>query len=367
MSKRFSYLLLVLSSLFFAGVLLFRSREPADLVQSIAQAEEPLLLEDEKNTSEIFRRVSPSVVFITTAVRETDMFSFNSMEVPRGSGSGFIWDTRGHVVTNFHVVNGASSWTVTLPGKQEDSTYPAQVVGVDPSRDIAVLKIDAPAARLKAVQLGGSDALQVGQKVLAIGNPFGLDQTLTTGIVSALGREIDAENGRKIHDMIQTDASINPGNSGGPLLDSRGRVIGINTAIYSPTGTSAGIGFAVPVNLVKRVVPQILQYGKPLRVGIGVLPVTDSVARANGIRGVIVARVVPGAAAEKAGLRGLVRGRRGEIVLGDVIVGLGGKTIEGQEDLYSALDSYKSGDEVDVVVIREGKRRSTRVTLQVVD
>jgi S1-C subfamily serine protease len=342
-------------------------REPADLVQSIAQAEEPLLLEDEKNTSEIFRRVSPSVVFITTAVRETDMFSFNSMEVPRGSGSGFIWDSKGHVVTNFHVVNGASSWSVTLPGKQEDSTYQAQVVGVDPSRDIAVLRIDAPASRLKPVQLGASDVLQVGQKVLAIGNPFGLDQTLTTGIVSALGREIDAENGRKIHEMIQTDASINPGNSGGPLLDSRGRVIGINTAIYSPTGTSAGIGFAVPVNQVKRVVPQILQYGKPLRIGIGVLPVTDSVARANGIRGVIIARVVPGAAADRAGLRGLVRGRRGEIVLGDVIVGLAGKAIEGQEDLYSALDAYKSGDEVDVVVIREGKRRSARVTLQIVD
>ncbi len=321
------------------------------------------LLEDEKNTIEVFRNVSPSVVFITTTARETDLFNFNVMEVPRGSGSGFVWDTKGHIVTNFHVAQGASRLLVTLPGDsgRGESTFSAKLVGADPAHDIAVLRIEVPFARLKPVVPGASDSLSVGQKVLAIGNPFGLDQTLTRGIVSALGREIDSESGRKIRDMIQTDASINPGNSGGPLLDSSGKLIGMNTAIFSPSGASAGIGFAVPVNMIKRVVPQIIANGKVPRVGIGISSISDAVAKANGIQGVIVATV--GNVSASSGLRGLGRGRHGQILLGDVIVGIEGIRVRNQDDLLSELDKHKAGDTVKVKVLNDKKERTVTLSL----
>ncbi len=325
------------------------------------------LLEDEKNTVEVFRKVSPSVVFITTTVRESNLFSFDVTEVPRGSGSGFVWDTKGHVVTNLHVVRGASRLLVTLPGgaSQGDNTFPARIVGVDPAHDIAVLRVDISSQKLKPVVPGSSDTLVVGQKVLAIGNPFGLDQTLTRGIVSALGRDIASEEGRKIRDMIQTDASINPGNSGGPLLDSSGKLIGMNTAIFSPSGASAGIGFAVPVNVVKRTVPQIISTGKVLRVGIGITSIPDSLAKANGISGVVIYEVGPAAA--QARLEGLSRGRHGQVLLGDVIVAIDNVKVRNQDDLMSELEKRKPGDTVTLKVARGKKERSVLVTLQEID
>jgi S1-C subfamily serine protease len=323
------------------------------------------LIEDEKNTIEVFKKASASVVFINTSAREADFWNFNVMEVPKGSGSGFVWDSKGHIVTNFHVVSNASRWLVTLPGKAEGSTFAAKVVGVDQSHDIAVLRIDAPEARLKALAIGASETLQVGQKVLAIGNPFGLDQTLTRGIVSALGREIKSEEGRKLIDMIQTDASINPGNSGGPLLDSSARLIGMNTAIFSPSGASVGIGFAVPVSIVKRVVPQLILNGKVMRPGIGISTLSDAMARANGIKGVVVVSV--GEVAERAGLKGLSRSRAGHIVVNDVIVGIDKAVVRSTDDLFGELDRRKPGDTVDLKVVNNGKSRIVRVILQEVE
>ena len=225
------------------------------------------LASDEQNTIDIFRYSAPSVVYITSIALRRDFFSLNAYEIPQGTGSGFIWDKQGRVVTNYHVISDANRLEVTLA---DHSTWKAVLVGAAPDRDLAVLQISAPADKLRPISIGESKNLLVGQKVYAIGNPFGLDQTLTTGIVSALGREISSATGRTIHDVIQPDAAINPGNSGGPLLDSAGRLIGVNTAIYSPSGASSGIGFAVPVGEVNRVVPQIISKGKMIRPGLGI-------------------------------------------------------------------------------------------------
>lgn len=323
------------------------------------------LLEDERNTVDVFKRTSESVVFINTTAREADFWSFDVTEVRRGSGSGFVWDTKGHIVTNFHVVNNASRWLVTLSGKTSDSTFAAKLVGADPSHDIAVLRIEVPATRLKPVQISATDLLMVGQKVLAIGNPFGLDQTLTRGIVSALGRDISAEDGRKLHNLIQTDASINPGNSGGPLLNSSARLIGMNTAIYSPSGASAGIGFAVPVSVIKRVVPQLIANGKVVRPGIGIKTVSDAVAQANGIIGVVVASA--DAYASRAGIKGLGRGRNGQIVVNDVIVAIENISVRNSDDLFAELDKRKPGDTVELKILNTGKTRKLMITLQGVE
>jgi S1-C subfamily serine protease len=253
------------------------------------------LLEDERNTIELFRRASGSVVYITTKERQRDFFTRNIMEIPRGSGSGFVWNRDGHIVTNFHVVQPGRTTPIYSVTLTDGTTYDAEVVGWEPEQDLAVLRIEAPREELQALDIGDSDRLVVGQKVLAIGNPFGLDQTLTTGIISALGREIRSVAGTTIQDVIQTDASINPGNSGGPLLDSSGRLIGVNTAIISPTGSSAGIGFAVPVNTVMRIVPQLIEFGDVKRAGLGVHILTlDAYQRRRlGIGpGVVVQKVV---------------------------------------------------------------------------
>jgi S1-C subfamily serine protease len=213
-------------------------------------------IEDERNTIEVFQRAAPSVVFVTQKQVVVDWLQGKAMEVPSGAGTGFLWDDKGHVVTNFHVVRDARALTVTL---QNQKAYPARVVGSEPRKDISVLKIDAPRDVLRAISLPpSSDRLDVGQKVIAIGNPFGLDHTLTTGVVSALGRTVDGAGGVSIRDMIQTDAAINPGNSGGPLLDSRGFLIGMNTMIFSKSGAWAGIGFAVPVETIRRIVPELV-------------------------------------------------------------------------------------------------------------
>jgi S1-C subfamily serine protease len=319
------------------------------------------LLTDERNTIDVFRRTSRSVVFIVNKQLRRDYFSLNVLEVPRGSGSGFVWDTKGHVVTNFHVVQGGNAYSVTLA---DGNQYDAEMVGGEPNKDLAVLRIKSPPSNLQPLERGDSESLIVGQKVMAIGNPFGLDQTLTTGVISALGREIRSVNETTITDVIQTDASINPGNSGGPLIDSAGRLIGLNTAIYSPSGGSAGIGFAVPVAVIKRVVPQILDFGHVRRAGFGVTLVPDNYARRWGIEGVIIQTTARGGAAARAGLRGVAVDRLGNVEIGDVIVGIDGKAIRTYDDMYQALEMRRAGDRVRVRTRRDDRERDVEIVLQ---
>jgi S1-C subfamily serine protease len=314
--------------------------------------------EDERNTIGVFRDCAPSTVFVTQKRTVVDYWAGVAEEVPAGSGSGFVWDTDGHIVTNFHVVKDAESLTVTF---QDQKTFEAKVVGVEPRKDVAVIKVDAPAGLLKPVRVERHVALDVGQKTIAIGNPFGLDHSLTTGIVSALGRQVSGIGGVTIRDMIQTDAAINPGNSGGPLLDSAGQLIGMNTMIYSKSGSSAGIGFAVPVSTIARVVPQIIKNGKAETVGLGIQVDPNSrIERSLGLRGVAVLAVPADGPAAKAGLRGVQRTPRG-LVLGDVIVGVDGAKVDDYDDLYNALDTHKAGDKVDVKVRRGDETTTVKV------
>ncbi len=320
------------------------------------------LTEDEKNTISVFQTGSRSVVYVINKARHRPLFSLDVMEEQRGAGSGFVWDKRGHIVTNYHVLYGGNVFSVVLA---DQSQYEAKVVGVAPSKELAVLLIDAPAGKLFPVTPGSSSDLRVGQKVLAIGNPFGLDQTLTTGTLSALGRQIKSmDRSRTIYDVIQTDAAINPGNSGGPLLDSRGLLVGVNTAIYSPSGANAGIGFAIPVNTVKRVVPMLIKYGKIKRPSLGVETVYDAIAQRSGIAGAVVATVPPGSAGHTVGLKGLKRGRYGGYIIGDVITGLDGKPVRSSDDLLNILEQHRPGDRVTLTYERDGEERTATVTLQ---
>jgi len=315
---------------------------------------------DEENNILIFQNASPATVFITNNQLRRDLFSLNVLEIPQGTGSGFIWSRDGYIVTNTHVVEGANSISV---GIGTDVTYEAKLVGLAHSLDIALLKIDASNSPLTPLPLGDSSGLQVGQKVLAIGNPFGLDSTLTTGIISALGREISAPNGRRIRGVIQTDAAINPGNSGGPLLDSTGRVIGVNTAIIGPGGGSAGIGFAVPINSVAKVIPQLIEHGRSIRPVLGISLVRDGIAREMGVEGAIVLSVHRGGGAEKAGLIGVQRSRDGGLVIGDVILAIGTHQVADSDDLLNALEQYQPGGTVTVKTQRGGEERSFQVRL----
>ncbi|MGA1285865.1 MAG: S1C family serine protease [Rubrivivax sp.] len=319
------------------------------------------LLAEEQSQIDVFRRISPSVVHITTLEVQRDFFSLNVEQVPRGTGTGFVWDDRGHIVTNFHVIQGGSAARVTLA---DQSTHAAQLVGAFPDRDLAVLRIDVPAAKAPAIPIGSSRDLQVGQKVYAIGNPFGLDQTLTTGIVSALNREIESVNQRTIRGAIQTDAAINPGNSGGPLLDSAGRLIGVNTAIFSPSGGSAGIGFAIPVDEVNRIVPRLIRDGRFVRPAIGVSAGPPALQRALNLPpGVVLLQVVPGGPAARAGLQPFRRGRNGEVVAGDVITAVDGEAVTNLDDMLTLLERRVPGDRVTLTVWREGATRRQAVVL----
>ncbi len=290
----------------------------------------------------MFREASPSVVYITTIELQRNLFTLNVYEIPKGTGSGFIWDKEGRIVTNFHVIADASRIEVTLA---DHTTWKAALVGAAPDRDLAVLRISAPADKLRPIMVGESEDLLVGQKVFAIGNPFGLDQTLTTGVVSALGREIKSVTGRTIRNVIQTDAAINPGNSGGPLLDSAGRLIGVNTMIYSPSGASSGVGFAVPAHEVNRVVPQIIRHGKMFRPGLGISIAPESVVRDLNLEGILILNVASGSSAEKAGLRG-TKQVWGGLILGDIILGINGVRIKDYNQLRDAVEKYKVGDSV---------------------
>ena len=336
---------------------------PVAAAQPAAGGERSDLDADERHTIALFKDVSRSVAFITTQVEQVDFWTRSVTEVPSGQGSGFVWDEEGHVVTNFHVVQGGQQFKVTV-GVTE---YDGKVVGFSREQDLAVLKIEAARGRLVPIRVGVSAGLQVGQKVYAIGNPFGLDYTLTKGIVSALGRSIQSVGNTTIFDVIQTDAAINPGNSGGPLLDNGGRLIGVNTAIYSPSGASAGIGFAVPVDTVNRIVPELIAHGRVVRPILGVGLVDDQVnayvAQRLGVEGALVAQVFDGGGAAAAGLRGTTRDRAGRAVIGDVIQEIDGKPVRSRSDLQGRLAGYKPGDTVTLTLWREGKTRKTAVRL----
>lgn len=316
---------------------------------------------DEQATIEVFERVSPSVVFIKNAALQWDWFSTYIYEIPQGAGSGFIWDAEGHIVTNFHVIYQADKIEVILSDR---NSYQAEVVGGSPDHDLAVLKINAPVELLQSIPVGSSGGLRVGQKVLSIGNPFGLDYSLTTGVVSALGRSMRSIGGRKIHDVIQTDAAINVGNSGGPLLDSSGNLIGVATSIYSPSGASAGVGFAIPVDTVKRVVPQLITCGKVRRAGLGISLVPDYIRQRLGIEGALIMEVSRGGAADEAGLRGMRRNLFGEVLYGDIIISVDGKPIESSDRLSEFFDHKKVGDEVAIRFRRQDTEYDVTAVLQ---
>ena len=321
------------------------------------------LAADEQTTIAVFEASKPSVVYITTTRRVLDLWTRNVTEVPRGTGSGFIWDEKGHLVTNYHVVEGVQSAHVRL---SDQRSYDAVMVGASPEHDLAVLRIDVPMARPKPVPIGTSFDLRVGQKVFAIGNPFGLDYTLTTGVISALDRSIQGEDGRSVEHLIQTDAAINPGNSGGPLIDSAGRLIGINTAIYSPSGASAGIGFAIPVDTVNRVVPHLIEHGRYIRPTLGITAdddISERLLEEMGVTGVLVLRVQTGTAAERAGLRGTRVTSDGGIVAGDVILAVDGRSVTRVSELMDRLEHLEIGDRVELTIYRNGARQTVSAVL----
>ena len=371
LSARQILLIALISAFFAAGAVAIVDRVYNRLQPSQAAFTEtppagisdPATSTDEQNNIEVYRTLSPGVVFIHSTSYARDFFGF--MEPQEGSGSGSILDQQGNILTNYHVIEGAQKLSVSLGGKKD---YPAVVVGGDPDTDLAVIRLtEKPAGQLTVIPMGDSDRLVVGQKVLAIGNPFGLDRTLTTGVISGLQRPIRARNNRLIEGAIQTDASINPGNSGGPLLDSRGRMIGINSQILSRSGSSAGVGFAVPVSIAKRVVPQLLQNGAVRRPKLGIstrnidtirsqveLPVTD---------GVLIVQVLRGGGAAAAGLRGMQQTEMGDFELGDIIVGINNDKVANSDDLFRVLDKYQIGDTVQVHIWRNGRRMSVPVRL----
>ena len=328
---------------------------------NIAGITDPSVATDEQNNIEVFRAISPGVVSVNTTRQARGFFDAGRS----GGGSGSVIDDQGHVLTNYHVIEGADVVTVSFGGEK---TYPARVVGGDADTDLAVIQVNAPREMFKVVPMGDSERLAVGQKVLAIGNPFFLDRTLTTGIISGLQRPIQARNGRIIEGAIQTDASINPGNSGGPLLDSQGRMIGINSQILSPDGGgSVGVGFAIPVNIAKRVVPQLIRDGRVVRPKLGIYP--RDVSELRGVRlpveeGVLILQVDPNGSAAAAGLRGLSENEDGDVNLGDIIVGVDGAKVSNWNDLDNILDKHQFGDVVRVEVVRgDGQRASVPVRL----
>lgn len=325
-----------------------------------AALENVFYTDDEKNNIAVFEDASPSVVFVTNTQLRRRRFSLNVMEIPRGSGTGFIWDESGLIVTNFHVVYGANRITITL---QSNKSYEAEVIGTAPEKDIALLKINAPEEDLQPLPLGDSASLAVGRKVLAIGNPFALDTTLTVGVVSALGREIKSITNRTIKNVIQTDAAINPGNSGGPLLNSHGKLVGVNTAIYSPSGASAGIGFAIPVNTVKKIVPQLIEHGRLIRPVLGIETLTDYWTRRLRVKGVAILAVREGMPADLAGLVGVREDRQGNIHLGDVIIAINDESVTNEDSLLTQLEQYKPGDIVEVTTLKDDEIVNYDVTL----
>ncbi len=371
LSARQILLIALISGLFAAGAIAVVDRvsnrlQPSHAAYSEKSASgitDPATATDEQNNIEIYRTLSPGVVNVHSTSYARDFFGF--VEPQEGSGSGSIIDQDGNILTNYHVIEGAQKLAVSFGGQKN---YAAKVVGGDPDTDLAVIKlIETPKEPLTIVPLGDSDKLEVGQKVLAIGNPFGLDRTLTTGVISGLQRPIRARNGRPIEGAIQTDASINPGNSGGPLLDSHGRMIGINSQILSPSGASAGVGFAVPVNIAKRIVPELVRSGEIRRPKLGITT-RDVEALKNQVElpvpdGVLIYQVAPGGAAANAGLHGLTQTENGDVEIGDVIVGIDNEKVANTDELYRILNKHAVSDQVQVQIVRNGRRTSVPVRL----
>ena len=329
---------------------------------------DPSSVSDEQNNIEVYKSISPGVAFINTTTYQQDFWG--DVSEGKGNGSGSVIDSNGNILTNYHVIEGAQKVTVSFGG---DKVYPAKVVGGDPDTDLAIIKIDPPVG-MTVVPLGDSDRLTVGQKVLAIGNPFGLDRTLTTGVISGLQRPIrsrpvaGAPTGRPIDAAIQTDASINPGNSGGPLLDKFGKMIGINSQILSPAGGSVGVGFAIPVSTAKRVIPQLLQFGEVRRpkLGASLIPVTEVVARGYRLpveTGLVLQRVDPGTTAANAGLKGLTLSVDGGVTIGDIIISIDGQPMNDIDDLYRQLDKKQIGETIQIELYRGGKNVTVPVKL----
>jgi S1-C subfamily serine protease len=337
----------------------YRPEENNKLKQPQNIAPVTKVFDAEQGTIKLFEESAPSVCYITTLNLRRSYYNRNVEEIPSGSGSGFIWDKEGHIITNYHVIRNADKATVTLSDRK---TYEAKVVGVAPDKDLAVLKIDAAAVSLRPIPIGTSHDLRVGQYVFAIGNPFGLDQTLTTGVISALGREIQSLTGVAIKDVIQTDAAINPGNSGGPLLDSSGRLIGVNTQIYSPSGASAGIGFSIPVDEVNWVVPDLIKYGKVKKPILGVSILPEQYVSSE-FEGVMIAEIVSGGPADKAGLKPMQQDRFGNFTAGDIIIGIDENKISSYSDLVLTLEKYQPGQKVKVYFDREGSKKSVDIVL----
>ncbi len=370
MSRRYPLaLILVFATGVVAGQLMdTRTRRPPAAATSAAArgAQSPPALpegltDDEQRNIDIFRRAQGAVVNVTNVALGRDFFSFDVLQIPQGSGTGFFWDDRGHIVTNYHVIEGASRIAVMLADRSE---WEAEIVGVAPEKDLAVLRVEAPQDRVVSLALGRSSDLLVGRKVLALGNPFGLDQTLTVGVISALGRELQSPAGRAIHDVIQTDAAINPGNSGGPLLDSAGRVIGVNTAILSPSGASAGIGFAVPIDTVRRLIPQLIEYGEPLEAGLeGIEWLGDTLAARFGLEGAVIRYVEPRSPAQRLGLQGIGLSRGGRYVLGDVVVAVDGEPVRSVDELRDYFEKAGIGHKVVLTVERDRQRTDIPVEL----
>jgi S1-C subfamily serine protease len=364
---RFIYVFVVAAFTLFAFSVVFKKffagKERASIVGPIPVEMPRDLLAYERNTIEVFQRASAAVVFVHNLQSRREFFSFNVTEVQAGTGSGFLWDNNGHIVTNFHVVQGATRVAVTLI---DGKTYNAEIVGAEPRKDMAVLKIDLLETNVVPFgeKVANSAELLVGQKAMAIGNPYGLDHTLTVGNVSALSRSMPSVmESVTIRDMIQTDAAINPGNSGGPLLNSLGQLIGMNTMILR---NSTGIGFAVPSNTIKRTVNQIIKYGHPVQSGIGISIFEDRITRSIGVEGVVLREVYPKSPAEKAGLKGTTRDRYGRIVLGDIIRSIDDSPIRNYDDMYNAFDDKKPGDSVDIVYLRDGEERRETIEVETV-
>lgn len=321
------------------------------------------LLELEKRIIQVYQENVPSIVSVANIKVARSILYGDEVEVPQGAGTGFVWDDKGHIITNFHVVNGGNTFVITFQG--DEKQYKASIVGVSPNKDIAVLKLNKIKKSMKVVKQGSSEKLKVGQLALAIGNPFGFDHSISRGIISALGRKMDGIGGVKIHDMIQTDAAINQGNSGGPLLDSSGNVIGMNTLIVSGSGSSAGLGFAVPIDTIKRIVPQLIKFGKVIRPGLGISVLEEHLRqRYVGKKGVALSFVDPNGPAGVAGLKGMMRDRFGRVYLGDIILSVDTKEVNSRDDIYHVLEKYKIGDSVRVEFLREDNKRTATVRLK---
>lgn len=320
------------------------------------------LTPEENRIIDVYQNAVRSVVNVSN-IKISDSFFYGRVEVPQGAGTGFVWDSQGHIVTNYHVVQGGDSFVVTFHNDKKQ--YKATVVGVAPTKDIAVLKLEQRPKSLSPISIGSSKSLKVGQTALALGNPFGLDHSLSKGIISALGRKIQGVGGVRISDMIQTDAAINQGNSGGPLMNSSGQVIGMNTMIFSTSGSSSGLGFAVPVDVIKQFVPQIIEYGKVIRPGLGIGILEEEVRqRYVGDKGAAISFVDPDGAAAKAGLRGMMRDRYGRIYVGDVIIKINKEAVNSKDDIYQILEKYKIGDTITIEYTRANKKLKTKLTLQ---